>query len=51
MGASVGGGRGARPTPPTPLEGVRFTCSKCEYIATQAGYLKRHVKKKHEGVK
>ena len=32
-------------------EGVRYPCSQCEYIATQASNLKVHVEYKHEGVR
>ena len=29
-------------------EGVRYPCSKCDFVATQASSLKIHVKNKHE---
>ena len=32
-------------------KGVRYSCSQCKYLATQAGDLKRHVENKHEGVR
>ena len=31
-------------------EGVRYPCSECEYVATQAGNLRLHKENKHEGV-
>ena len=30
---------------------MRYPCSQCEYIATQASALKRHIESKHEGVR
>ena len=29
-------------------EGVRYSCNKCEYKATQRGSLKIHIEAKHE---
>jgi len=30
---------------------VRYPCSHCDYVATQASNLKKHVESKHEGVR
>jgi len=32
-------------------KGVRFPCAQCEYTATTAGNLKKHIENKHEGVR
>ena len=32
-------------------EGVRYPCNKCEYAATTASNIKRHIEIKHEGVR
>ena len=29
-------------------EGIRYLCKHCDYVATQQGNLKSHVKRKHE---
>ena len=33
------------------LEVVRYPCDKCEFAATDASNLKKHVESKHEGVR
>ena len=33
------------------IRDISYPCRKCDYVATQSGHLKTHIRSKHEGVK